>query len=79
MANPDGKPGSADWIVTGEETRGQNGSLFLRFLGARSALPLAHLEAWAVSPDAMVKFLRGLVQTVEAKYGRIITAPGSRN
>ena len=79
MPNPNNQLAADDWAVTGDETRGSQGSIRIKFLGALGGLARAQMDVWAMTPDDLVAFLRGCAATVEHKYGRIITPAGSRN
>ena len=72
-------PKADEWAVVGEDTAGPSGQLKVFMCGARGGVPKAKLDLWALSADDAVSFLRGCLQTLEAKYGRIITPVGSRN
>lgn len=62
----------ADWSVSLDEMVGQQGTIRLKTLGAVNGTPVAQLDLWAVDRSRALDFLRGLVSTLESKWGRLV-------
>jgi len=76
---PEGIPTTPnDWTVALDEITGPSGAVRLKALGAVHGSPLAQVDVWAGDRMKALEFLRGLVKTLEQKWGRIAVVHGLR-
>ena len=76
---PEGTPTKADdWTLALDEIASPSGTVRLKALGAVHGSPLAQVDVWAGDRIRALEFLRGLVKTLEQKWGRVAVVHGLR-
>lgn len=66
------------WTCAIDEIAAPSGAVRLKALGAVDGSPLAQVDLWAGDRERALQFLRGLVGSLEQKWGRIAVVPGVR-
>ena len=68
-----------DWRVSLDETTAPSGTVRLKVLGSADGVPSAQVDVWAADRGRALDFLRGLVSTLESKWGSIVIPRGAAN
>ena len=75
---PEGVSAKApDWRISFDDMTGQSGTVRLKILGAVDGTPIAQLDLWAGDRSRALDFLRGIVSTLESRWGKLVIPRGS--
>lgn len=68
-----------DWRIAVDEVVSTAGTIRLKVLAAVDGSPVGDLELWAADRGKGLELLRGLVTSLETKWGKIVIPRGITN